>query len=34
MRQDLIPDVDWELIPFRFEFIREVNAPAHGVLCL
>jgi hypothetical protein len=34
MRQNLILDIDWELIPFRFQFVREVDVPAPGTLWL
>ena len=34
MRQNLILNVDWELTPFRFEFIREVDAPVQRLLWL
>ena len=32
MRQNLILDVDWELIPFRLQFIRDFDGPAHSIL--
>ena len=34
VRQNLILDVDWELIPFRFQLICEVDIPARCLLWL
>ena len=34
MRQNLVLDVDRELLPFRFQFICEVDIPAHRLLWL
>jgi len=34
MRQYLVLDVNWELVPLCVQLITDVDAPGHPLLCL